>query len=220
MISMRHVATHQTEQSQTISLEQRQVVNFVQEQSLADVQNLLETLEQRGEINFDLLQDYDDEEQLEDSDEFDAEWDLSDEDAMPADDSSTSNEDYGDTPFMSRPEFEIRVITDETGHVRCVPPDNEWAVANAAKYSIGQKALYALDERYRTFEAIAKWLETEEGDLLAKGADVFLAQHHKIEQKIFCIEHDFNKSTFSRRINNVVLSWDDASIPLRALFSR
>lgn len=215
MSSMQQVATLQTEQRSHMSQEQRQI----QEQSLADIQNLFEMLEQRGEINFDLLPDYDDEEQLEDSDEFDAEWDLSDEDAMPADDSSTSNEDYGDSPFLSRPEFEIKVVTDETGHVRCVPPDNEWAVANATKSSIGQ-ALFSLNERYRTFEAIAKWLETEEGDLLAKGADVFLTQHHKIEQKIFCLEHKFNKSTFSRRINNVVLSWDDASIPLRTLFSR
>ena len=51
-----------------------------------------------------------------------------------------------------------------------------------------------------------------------QGADRFLANHRKVEQKSFCNAHELNSVSFCHHIKNAVLSWCDASIPLRRLF--
>ena len=67
-------------------------------------------------------------------------------------------------------------------------------------------------------EAIAKWLEMEESDILAKGTDSFLSHHRKVVRKSFCDAHGLKSSSLGHHIKNAFLSWSDASIPLRELF--
>lgn len=212
------VASQKQNEKQSMPQEMRELVVFVQEQSYADVQQLMGTLVQRGEIILDMLPDFEDEEQLDDPANLDAEMSLSDEDSSGEDDPSAANDGCDAGPFASGHEYEIMVVVEEGGQVMCNPPDNEWASARAKKHTLGNKVLYALGTRFLSFEAIAKWLETEESDILAKGADSFLAHHRKVVQKIFCDAHGLKSSSFGHHIKNAFLSWCDASIPLRKLF--
>ena len=235
---MRQATFQRGEQKQTRTgkLEQalQQTVNFVQEQSLAEVQSLLETLEQQGEIGMDLLPDYENEEQLEDVTVFDAEMSLADEDAPVLEESPLIDGDFGDGPFMSGGEAEIQIIIGDDGRAKCVPPDNEWV--NARHSSTGKIVLDALNTRFQVFEVISKWLEHEENSILTQGAESFLSRHKRIPQMEFFLKYweelglkdqdrtDSKKihnleNMFSLCIRNAFLSWQDASIPLRKLFS-
>ena len=208
----------------------QQTVDFVQEQSLAEVQNLLETMEQRGEIEMDLLPDFEEEDQLEDIADFDAELSLADEDAPRLEESSLIDVDFGDGPFVSGGEFEIQVFIGDDGRVKCIPPDNEWASVRHVSYK-GKCILDALNRRFRTFEVIAKWLEHEKNSLLALGAEPFIARHVPMQRKDFVLKYweefgfgekdkEHNRiNQFSLHMRNAFLSWHNASLPLRKLFS-
>ena len=234
MSTTRQVMSQHGVQKQTRAQKQgetlQEAVDFVREQSLAEVQSLLETMAQRGEMELDLLPDFEEEDQLEDIADFDAEQSLADEDAPRLEESSLIDVDFGDGPFVSGGGFEIQVFIGDDGRVKCIPPDNEWASARHVSYE-GKCILDALNQRFRAFEVIAKWLEHEENSLLALGAEPFLARHVPMQQKDFILKYweelgfgekdnELNcRKKFFRHVRNAFLSWQDASIPLRKLFS-
>lgn len=178
--------------------------------SARDVDAMLQQFVARGEIVFACVPDADNLEMVDGESTLDAEWDLSDEDAPPSDDSPDL-----DNRLLSEADYVIRVVRDARGRARCVPPGNAWAAARPVT-PLAKGALEIVSMRLHTLREIASWLEGKADKLLAKGPEDFLNDWKPDSQIDFLASGVKlpSKGEFSKFISHARLAWPEGSIPL------
>ncbi len=186
----------------------------------ADLRRLLA----EGAIVFDFMPE-DDDLPLEDAEQlFDAEWDLSDEDAPPPRDFAGDPSD-NDPYFPSDDFYRLPVVNGLDGIARCLPPSNGWVGATGLTHS-GRDALQHVSTRMAVLGMVAAWLTRHPRvrNRLQNGPEGFLAGWKPLPQDDFLKQCDWpgksgkagikEKGTFSKFIRNANLSWPQGSIPL------
>ena len=179
------------------------------------VQEFLSRLEQRGDIVQNALPSDEILPCLSEEEEFDIEWDSSDEDENHEENQYESFQAGGIGPYESEDAYVIRVERLSDGTVGFDLPETG-GEAYRGVTPLGNKTLEALSKRAETYKAIVKWLQ---GSSLAS-IEAFLAAHEVMSQKDFIDQSqlDVAPGTFSKYVRNARLAWDAGSIPLSRLF--
>ena len=182
------------------------------------VQEFLSRLEQRGDIVQNALPSDEILPCLSEEEEFDIEWDSSDEDENHEENQYESFQAGGIGPYESEDAYVIRVERLSDGTVGFDLPETG-GEAYQGVTRLGGKALLALSKRAETYGAIVKWLQGTSSLSLGSVED-FLVGHKGISQKAFIDQShlDIEPGTFSKYVRNARLAWVNGSIPLDRLF--
>ena len=188
--------------------------------SPSEVQEFLSRLEQRGDIVQDVQPEYEMLPCMSDEDEFDVEWDYSDEDEYHEDQRYESRLENMSGAFEPEDAYVIRIERLPGGTVAFSLPETG-GEAYRGVTQLGNKALSILSQRAKTYAAIAKWLQDSNRSSSSWASpEAFLATHEVMLQKDFLKEYhlDVAAGTFSKYVRNARLAWDTGSIPLDRLF--
>ena len=191
--------------------------------SPAVVDQLMERLLASGDVVIDGLPEDVEPDELECDDLVDAELDFADDDEERNEPDPHPVFDDGQSPFRQGL-YELRVTKGEDGRLTCEAADDGWGAARGVT-AFGSAALRRLDGRRNCYRAVAKWIGerlarsegSEPGRELLEGDEpvvqkAFLASRSKGELK------GVDAASFSRYVEGATLSWEDVSVPLRALF--
>ncbi|MBQ3290614.1 MAG: hypothetical protein IJH50_14520 [Kiritimatiellae bacterium] len=220
-LGIRHEQRTKQTQEQRAATQAR--IDLVRSASPMEVQRCLQELEQRGCIVQDISAGYEelaiDEELAEE--EFDVEWDFSDEDALTLENDERLSEVSETGPFLLAVAYVLRVFRDGDGGVEIDVPEMgcETYIGRDAH---GKDILQELSRRRDAYRAIAEWLL---GSYAMKQADTpveFLSIHQPIAQTDFIKKHDLGipMSSFAKYLVAAQLAWNTGSIPLRRLFKK
>ena len=183
-----------------------------------EVMEFLTKLEQKGDIVQDALPIDETLPCVAEGEEFDAEWDYSDEDVYHEESQHESFADTGTGPYESEDAYVIRVECLPDGSIAFDMPETG-GEAYRGVTRLGRKALDALSKRARTYKAIVKWLQERPSSSFASAED-FLATGEGMSQKNFRVQSplDVAAGTFSKYVRSARLAWETGSIPLSRLF--
>lgn len=207
-----------TEQRQSLIASLAAATDIVCTAAPGEVMEFLAGLEQRGDIVQDALPGDEMLPCVSEGEEFDAEWDYSDEDVCHEESQYESFADTGTGPYESEDAYVIRVECLPDGSVFFDVPETG-GEAYRGITMLGKKALDALSKRTRTYESVVKWLQEQPSSSFASAED-FLATWKGMPQKVFLGESHLGVApgTFSKYVRNARLAWGGGSIPLARLF--